>query len=109
MFRYSVRPGTLAEKYADDVPEDVKIKRLNNLIALQQKISFERNQREVGQTRFSLIEGTSRRSDAFQRARTEGNKIVLFKTGDFMPGQVVPIRIASADAYTLHGEIVEGK
>lgn len=109
MFRYSVRPGTPAEKYTDDVPEDVKIKRLNNLIALQQKISFERNQREVGQVRYALVEGASRRSDAFQRARTEGNKIVLFKSGNFLPGQVVPIRITSADAYTLHGEIVEGK
>lgn len=107
MFRYSVRPGTTAAKYEDDVPEAEKIRRLNKLIELQQKISYERNQREVSQIRYSLVEGTSRRSRLHSRARTEGNKIVLFKGLGIVPGNVVPVRITAADAFTLHGELVE--
>lgn len=107
MFRYSVRPGTTAAEYEDNVPETEKIRRLNKLIALQQRIGYERNQREVGRIRYSLVEGTSRRSNAYLRARTEGNKIVLFKANAVSPGMVVPLEIKSADAFTLHGELVE--
>lgn len=108
MFRYSVRPGTTAARYPDDVPEADKIRRLNKLIALQQNISYERNQREVGGIRYGLVEGTSRRSSECLRARTEGNKTVLFKTDKPVdPGQVLPIRITAADAFTLHGEVAE--
>lgn len=108
MFRYSVRPGTTAARYEDDVPEETKIRRLNRLIKLQQQISYERNQRELGQLRSSLVEGTSRRSDEFLRARTEGNKTILFKADlPLSPGAVVPLRVTSADAFTLHGEIAE--
>lgn len=107
MFRYSVRPGTTAAKLDDDVPEEDKIRRLNRLIKLQQQISYEMNQREVGQIRLSLVEGDSRRSSVYRRARTEGNKTVLFK-GDGIPvGSVAPIRVTAADAFTLHGEIAE--
>ncbi|MBI5267794.1 MAG: tRNA (N6-isopentenyl adenosine(37)-C2)-methylthiotransferase MiaB [candidate division Zixibacteria bacterium] len=107
MFRYSVRPGTTAAKLPDDVPEDVKIARLNRLIRLQQEISYEVNQREIGQIRTSLVEGDSRRSKEYRRARTEGNKTVLFR-GDHAPvGSILPIRITAADAFTLHGEIAE--
>ncbi|MEW5795687.1 MAG: tRNA (N6-isopentenyl adenosine(37)-C2)-methylthiotransferase MiaB [Candidatus Zixiibacteriota bacterium] len=107
MFRYSVRPGTEAAKLVDDVPEETKIERLNKLIALQQSISYDRNQREVGQVRQVLLEGRSRRSDKFARARTEGNKTVLFEASDPKVGAIVPLRITSADAFTLHGEPVE--
>lgn len=108
MFRYSVRPGTTAAQYPDDVPEVDKIRRLNKLIALQQSISYERNQRELGQVRYSLIEGTSRRSDEYLRARTDGNKTILFRSEvPLSPGAVVPIRVTSADAFTLHGELAE--
>ena len=107
MFRYSVRPGTAAAKYSDDVPEDVKIRRLTNLISLQRDISFDVNQREIGRTCFSLVEGYSRRSKEVLRARTEGNKTVLFKAMEVTPGSVLPIRITEADAFTLHGEHVE--
>ena len=107
MFRYSVRPGTAAAKYPDDVPEDVKIRRLNRLIKLQQRISCETNQREVGRVCYSLVEGRSRRSDEYLRARTEGNKTVLFKAAGVRIGSVLPIRVTEADAYTLHGEVVE--
>lgn len=108
MFRYSVRPGTTAADYEDDVPEEDKIRRLNKLIAIQQQIGFERNQREVGQVRYSLVEGKSRRSDGVLRARTEGNKTVLFDSREgIRTGMVVPIRITEADAFTLHGDLIE--
>jgi tRNA-2-methylthio-N6-dimethylallyladenosine synthase len=106
MFRYSVRPGTVAARYSDDVSEEDKIRRLNKLIKLQQSISHEVNQREVGQIRIGLVEGVSRRSDRILRARTEGNKIVLFDAGDVKPGSLVPIKIEQADAFTLHGQLV---
>lgn len=108
MFRYSVRPGTTAAQYPDDVPEEDKIRRLNKLIALQQSISYERNQREVGEIRSALIEGVSRRSEEYLRGRTDGNKTILFKTDTpLTPGMAVPIRVTSADAFTLHGELAE--
>ncbi|MFH2048563.1 MAG: tRNA (N6-isopentenyl adenosine(37)-C2)-methylthiotransferase MiaB [bacterium] len=107
MFRYSVRPGTTASRYDDDIPEEDKIHRLNKLIALQQKIATERNQREIGQIRFCLVEGKSRRSEDTWRARSEGNKTVLFKGENINDGDIVPLRITSADAFTLHGEIEE--
>ena len=108
MFRYSVRPGTTAAKEHDDVPEADKIRRLNRLIALQQSIGHEQNQREVGKVRFGVVEGRSRRSAELLRARTEGNKTVLFPAGRPLEiGTIVPIRISSADAFTLHGELVE--
>jgi tRNA-2-methylthio-N6-dimethylallyladenosine synthase len=108
MFRYSIRPGTTAAKEIDDVPEPDKIRRLNKLIAMQQSIGYEQNQREVGQVRYGVVEGTSRRSADLLRARTEGNKTVLFPASSQVPtGSIVPIRISSADAFTLHGELVE--
>ncbi|MGH8015330.1 MAG: tRNA (N6-isopentenyl adenosine(37)-C2)-methylthiotransferase MiaB [Candidatus Zixiibacteriota bacterium] len=106
MFRYSVRPGTVAARYTDDVPEEDKIRRLNKLIHLQQEISHEVNQREIGQVRMGLVEGFSRRSDKILRARTEGNKIVLFSCDGVKPGEVVPVKIEQADAFTLHGQLV---
>jgi len=108
MFRYSVRPGTRAAEGVDDVAEDEKIDRLNRLIDLQQSVSLERNQRELGQVRYSLVEGYSRRSRQYGRARTEGNKTVLFRTESPKVGAVLPLRIVSADAFTLHGEPLEG-
>jgi tRNA-2-methylthio-N6-dimethylallyladenosine synthase len=107
MFRYSVRPGTAAAKLTDDVPEDDKIRRLSELIKLQQQIGHDCNQCEIGQIRSCLVEGASRRSNEYLRARTEGNKIVLFKADGIPVGTVVPIRINSADAFTLHGDLME--
>jgi tRNA-2-methylthio-N6-dimethylallyladenosine synthase len=108
MFRYSVRPGTAAADLEDDVPEEEKIHRLSHLIKVQQTIARESNQREVGQIRPSLCEGFSRRSHELYRARTEGNKIVLFPGTDISTGRIMPVRITSADAFTLHGELAEG-
>ncbi len=106
MFRYSVRPGTTAARYDDDVPEEDKIRRLNKLIGIQQEISYNRNQREVGQIRSALVEGTSRRDAGVMRARTDGNKTVLFKSGGVEAGDVILVKVGAADAFTLHGEIV---
>lgn len=105
MFRYSVRPGTVAARYIDDVSEADKLRRLNKLIRIQQEIGREVNQREVGQVRMALVEGFSRRSKDIMRARTEGNKIVLFKARNAEIGNVLPVKVREADAFTLHGEI----
>ncbi len=105
MFRYSIRPGTVAARYTDDVSEEDKIRRLNKLIKIQQEISHEVNQREIGRVQMGLVEGFSRRSEKILRARTEGNKIVLFKSSQSKPGTVVPIKVFEADAFTLHGEL----
>jgi len=107
MFRYSERPGTKAASFDDDVPEKEKIDRLNRLIALQQEISLKRNQREVERVCHTIVEGESRRSNEFYRGRTEGNKTVLFETDRDCTGEVLPVRIKSADSFTLHGDIVE--
>lgn len=107
MFRYSVRPGTGAAQFDDDVAEEEKIRRLNKLINIQQEISRKRNQRELNQVRFSFVEGASRRDPGVMRARTEGNKTVLFKSDTVAVGSIVPVRIIEADAFTLHGQVEE--
>ncbi len=108
MFRYSVRPGTTAAKYEDDVPEDDKIRRLKKLIKLQQEISYDKNQREVDRISYSVVEGFSRKSSDQFRARTEGNKTIIFKADkDIQPGTILPIKVLAADAFTLHGELEE--
>ena len=108
MFRYSVRPGTTAARYEDDVADEDKIRRLRELIALQQMISAEVNQREIDQIRYSVVEGSSRRDPKRLRARSEGNKTVIFEgnTASTSVGKIVPLRILKADAFTLHGELV---
>lgn len=108
MFRYSIRPGTTAAKYPDDVPEADKIRRLNRLIALQQAIGYEQNQRELGRVETGLVEGFSRRGESYYRARTSGNKTLIFPNDrPVEPGAVVSLRVTAADAFTLHGELAE--
>ncbi|OIN61094.1 tRNA (N6-isopentenyl adenosine(37)-C2)-methylthiotransferase MiaB [Arsenicibacter rosenii] len=107
MFAYSERPGTpAAKKYADDVPHDVKLRRLNEIIALQQKLSLERNQRTIGQVQKVLIEGTSKRSAEELCGRNDQNKMVVFPKGDLQKGQYVLVRITDCTAATLRGEVV---
>lgn len=104
MFRYSVRPGTMAAReMVDDIPEAEKIRRLNKLIRLQQEISYEQNQHEVGRMHRCLIEGTSRRSESVLRARTEQNKTILFENSGEPVGSLVDLMVTAADAFTLHG------
>lgn len=107
MFIYSERPGTLAaKKYPDDIPEDVKKRRLSEIIQLQNKISIERNQSEIGKVRKVLIEGDSKRSSAHFKGRTSQNKMVVFpKEGQLTPGDYVEVEISDATSATLLGKI----
>ncbi|GAA4403723.1 tRNA (N6-isopentenyl adenosine(37)-C2)-methylthiotransferase MiaB [Nibrella viscosa] len=107
MFAYSERPGTLAaKKYADDVPHEVKIRRLNEIIALQRNMSLERNRRHIGNVQKVLIEGTSKRSDEQFCGRNDQNKMVVFPKGNLQKGQYVNVLITDCTAATLIGEIV---
>ena len=105
MFKYSERPGTYAARHlADDVPEDVKVRRLEELIALQNELSAESNRRCVGRTFDVLVEGTSKRSREQLYGRTEQNKVVVFDRGAHRPGQTVRVRITGSTSATLLGE-----
>ena len=108
MFKYSERPGTYAARHlADDVPEEVKVRRLEELIALQNELSAESNHRCIGRTYEVLIEGTSKRSREQLFGRTEQNKVVVFDRGTLRPGQYATVRITDASSATLKGEVVE--
>jgi tRNA-2-methylthio-N6-dimethylallyladenosine synthase len=105
MFQYSERPHTYAaRKYADDVPEAVKKRRLGEVIALQTRIAAENNRAEVGRVHTVLVEGPSKRSDAQLCGRTDHNKMVVFDRQAFQPGQYVRIRITGSTSATLFGE-----
>lgn len=107
-FKYSERPGTYASKHlADDVPEEVKIRRLNELIALQNEISTERNAQQMGKTVEVLVEGTSKRSRDQIFGRTEQNRVVVFDRGRHHIGDRVMVKITSSSSATLKGEPVE--
>ena len=109
MFKYSERPGTYASRhFTDDVPEEVKLRRLQELIDLQTVISAENNLRQVGRTVDVLIEGTSRRSREQFFGRTEQNRVVVFDRGQHHLGEHVSVRLTSSSSATLKGEVVEG-
>ncbi|MDY3731887.1 MAG: tRNA (N6-isopentenyl adenosine(37)-C2)-methylthiotransferase MiaB [Alloprevotella sp.] len=106
MFKYSERPGTYAARHlSDDVPEEVKVRRLEELIALQNELSAESNRRCIGHTYEVLIEGTSKRSREQLFGRTEQNKVVVFDRGTLRPGQYATVRITDASSATLKGEV----
>jgi len=107
MFKYSERPGTFAAKHLkDDVPEEVKICRLNEIIELQQKLSTESNKKDVGKTFTVLAESYSKRSKEQLFGRTSQNKVVVFPKGDINAGDLVEIKIESYSAATLKGKQV---
>ena len=107
MFKYSERPGTYASKHLpDDVPEDVKISRLNEMIALQTRLSAESNRREEGRVVEVLVEGHSKRSREQLCGRTQQNKMVVFDKGNHHIGDKVMVRITSSTSATLIGEEV---
>ncbi len=107
MFKYSERPGTFASKHLpDDVPEEVKVERLNRMIALQNELSLESNRRDVGREFEVLVEGVSKRSNDELFGRTSQNKVVVFARGDFRPGDFVRVRVTDASSATLRGEVV---
>lgn len=108
MFKYSERPGTFAAKHLkDDVPEEVKISRLNEIIELQQKLSTESNKKDVGKTFTVLAESYSKRSKEQLFGRTSQNKVVVFPKGDINTGDLVEVRIESYSAATLKGKQVK--
>ena len=104
MFKYSERPGTYASKHLpDDIPEEVKIRRLNKLIALQNTISAERNAAQVGKVVEVLVEGTSKRSRNQLFGRTEQNRVVVFDRGSHHIGDRVMVRITESSSATMKG------
>lgn len=108
MFKYSERPGTFASRhYPDDIPEEEKIRRLNEIIALQNQLSLESNQRDLGKTFEVLVEGYSKRSREKMCGRTQQNKMIVFPKGNTKPGDLVMVRVSEATSATMLGEIVE--
>ena len=104
MFKYSERPGTYASKHLpDDVPEEVKIRRLNEMIALQNELSAEANRRCIGQQYEVLIEGVSKRSRDELFGRTGQNKVVIVPREGLHIGQTVPVVITESSSATLKG------
>ena len=110
MFKYSERPGTYASKYLpDDVPEEEKIRRLNELIALQTEISAQQNKKDEGKTFDVLVEGFSKRSREQLCGRTEQNKMVVFPKAGHHIGETVQVRITGSTSATLLGEVKSGE
>ena len=107
MFKYSERPGTYASKHLpDDVPEEVKIRRLNELIQLQTEMSALQNKKDEGKEFDVLVEGFSKRSREQLCGRTEQNKMVVFDKGGHHIGETVRVRIIGSTSATLLGEII---
>ena len=107
MFKYSERPGTYASKHLpDDVPEEEKIRRLNELIALQTEMSAVQNKKDEGREFDVLVEGFSKRSREQLCGRTEQNKMVVFDKGSHHIGETVSVRITGSTSATLFGEEV---
>ena len=108
MFKYSERPGTYASKHLpDDVPEETKIRRLNELIALQNQLSAESYQRDIGKTFEVLVEGVSKRSKDQLFGRTQQYKVVVFDRNGHHVGDFVRVKITEASSATLKGVEVE--
>lgn len=108
MFIYSERPGTLAaRKYEDDIPHDVKKRRLAEVIDVQRRHSLESNQKDLGKTYRVLIEGTSKKSADQQKGRNDQNKMIIFNSNGDAPGTYVNVKVNDCTSATLLGEIVD--
>ncbi|MGB3586435.1 MAG: tRNA (N6-isopentenyl adenosine(37)-C2)-methylthiotransferase MiaB [Tunicatimonas sp.] len=108
MFYYSERPGTLAaRKYEDDIPLEVKKRRLREIIEKQQTISLRRNQRDIGKTFTVLVEGFSKRSDEDLQGRNSANKVIVFPKKHYQKGEYVQVRVHNCTAATLLGEAID--
>ena len=107
MFKYSERPGTLAWRtMPDNVPEEVKVERLNRMIALQNELSAESNRRDIGKVFEVLVEGFSKRSREHMMGRTQQNKAAVFPRGTVKVGDFVKVRVTDASSATLICELV---
>tara|TARA_B110000211_G_C14050447_1_gene540949 strand:- start:143 stop:1597 length:1455 start_codon:yes stop_codon:yes gene_type:complete len=108
MFFYSERPGTLAQKkFEDDVPLEVKKRRLTEIIAIQSVSSLEQNQKSIGKTYEVLIEGVSKKNDQEFKGRTSQNKVVIFPREDYKLAEFVTVKINSCTSATMIGEAIE--
>jgi tRNA-2-methylthio-N6-dimethylallyladenosine synthase len=108
MFKYSERPGTYAHKHLpNDVPEEVKLRRLDEIIKLQNRLSLESNRRDIGKVFEVLVEGTSKKSADMLFGRTSQNKVVVFPAAQYKKGDFVHVRINRCTQTTLIGETVE--
>jgi tRNA-2-methylthio-N6-dimethylallyladenosine synthase len=108
MYQYSERPGTLAaRRYADDVPVDIKHRRLSEIIAIQSKNSIELNHLEIGKTHIVLIEGFSKRSEDDLRGRNDKSQVVIFPREHYQKGQYVKVLIERVTQTSLIGKVVE--
>lgn len=108
MFKYSERPGTYAARhFEDDVPEEEKIRRLNEIIALQNELSLASNKRDIGKTFEVLVEGYSKRSREQLCGRTQQNKMIVFPKGNAKAGDFVMVRVTEVSSATLIGELAE--
>ncbi|MCD8079743.1 MAG: tRNA (N6-isopentenyl adenosine(37)-C2)-methylthiotransferase MiaB [Bacteroides sp.] len=107
MFKYSERPGTYASRHLEDnVPEEVKVARLNEIITLQNRLSAESNQRSIGKTYEVLVEGVSKRSRDQLFGRTPQNKVVVFDRQGYKVGDFVEVEILEASSATLKGKAI---
>lgn len=108
MFKYSERPGTYAAKHlADNVPEEVKIARLNQLIHLQTAISAEQNKKDEGREFVILTERFSKKDRHHLMGRTEQNKAVIVEKGNHHIGEFIKVRITGSTSATLFGEEIK--
>jgi tRNA-2-methylthio-N6-dimethylallyladenosine synthase len=107
MFKYSERPGTYAHKHLpDDVQEDVKLRRLDEIIQLHNRLSHDSNKRDIGKTFEVLVEGTSKKSKDELFGRTSQNKVVVFPAMNFRKGDYVQVKILRCTQTTLIGEAI---
>jgi len=107
MFKYSPREGTPAHKLGDGVSDETKTRRLNEIISLQQEISYEINQSIIGRIVEVMVDGTSKKSASQLSGRTDTNKTTVFPSNNFVPGDLAKVKIDRASSATLFGEIVQ--
>jgi tRNA-2-methylthio-N6-dimethylallyladenosine synthase len=107
MFKYSPREGTKSFKMGDDVPDEIKTKRLQEIIDLQQKISYDLNQSLIGKEEIMLVEGLSKKSDQFLSGRTDSNKVVIIPFDErIKEGDYIKVKINRATSATLFGDVL---
>jgi len=107
MFKYSERPGTMAaRKYKDDISEEIKTARLNEIITLQSKLSAKSKKADIGKICRVLVEGTSKRSDEYHYGRNSQNKVVVFPMGKVVKGDFVNVKVEKCTSATLIGHII---
>src|SRR5262249_58512975 len=103
LFKYSAREGTRAFKWHDDVPADEKARRLEQLIALQERVSAERNRAQIGRDVEVLVEGSAKRPDGWMTGKSRDFRTVVLP-GPAAPGDLVVVRVVAATSHTLTGD-----